>query len=144
MRKLKYKLSRSNLEKLYLVYKRPLFEYACEVWDNCGEGNSTKLEQMQLEAARIVTGLPIFTNKDMNYKEIVWETLKERRNRRKLQLFYNIQNDNAPSYLCKLIPPTIQSTTIYPLRNGDDIIVPFCRLSLTNSLYIPLLDNGIN
>ena len=73
----------------------------------------------------------------MIYKEIGWETLQERRNSRKLQLFYNIQNDNAPSYLCKLIPPTIQSTTFYPFRNGDDIIVPFCRLSLTNSSYIP-------
>jgi hypothetical protein len=31
LRKLKYKLSRKNLEKLYLVYIRPIFEYACEV-----------------------------------------------------------------------------------------------------------------
>jgi len=33
--KLKYKLNRQNLEKLYLIYIPPLFEYACEVWDNC-------------------------------------------------------------------------------------------------------------
>ena len=32
---------------------------------------------------------------------------------------------------------TIQSTTIYPLRNGDNLIVPFCRLSITNSSFIP-------
>jgi hypothetical protein len=31
LRKLKYKLSRNNLEKLYLVYIRPICEYACEV-----------------------------------------------------------------------------------------------------------------
>jgi hypothetical protein len=31
-------------------------------------------------------------------------------------MFYNIQNNNAPRYLCDLIPPTIQSTTVYPLR----------------------------
>jgi hypothetical protein len=29
--KLKFSLNRSNLEKMYLVYIRPLFEYACEV-----------------------------------------------------------------------------------------------------------------
>jgi hypothetical protein len=29
------------------------------------------------------------------------------------------------------------STTIYPLRNGDNLIVPFCRLSITNSSFIP-------
>ena len=31
MRKLKYKLNRTNLEKLYLIYIRPIFEYACEL-----------------------------------------------------------------------------------------------------------------
>ena len=41
-RRLKYRLSRTNLDKLYLVYIRPLFEYACELWDNCcGIGNCT-------------------------------------------------------------------------------------------------------
>ena len=59
IRRLKYRLSRTN--KLYLVYIRPLFEYACELWDNCGIGNSQKLDQLQLEAARIVSCLHIFT-----------------------------------------------------------------------------------
>ena len=35
-----------------------------------------------------------------------------------------------------LIPPTIQSTTIYPLRNGNDIIVPLCRLSLARDYFV--------
>ena len=69
LRKLKYRLSRTNLDKLYLVYIRPLFEYACELWDNCGIGNSQKLEQLQLEAARIVTGLPIFTKTQILYRD---------------------------------------------------------------------------
>ena len=90
--RLKYRLSRTNLDKLYLVYIRPLFEYACELWDNCGIGNSQKLEQLQLEAARIVTGLPIFTKTEILYIETGWELLSVRRKRRKLQLFYNIVN----------------------------------------------------
>jgi hypothetical protein len=52
-------------------------------------------------------------------------------------MFYNIQNNNAHMYLCDLIPPTIQSKTVYPLRNGRDIIIPFCRLSNTYDSYIP-------
>ena len=92
LRKLKYKLCRKNLEKLYLVYIRPIFEYASEVW-----------------AASIVTGLPIFASSILIYKELSWESLTERRKRRQLQMFYNIQNNNAPRYLCDLIPPTIQS-----------------------------------
>jgi hypothetical protein len=73
---------------------------------------------LQLEAARIVTGLPIFASSILIYKELGCESLTERRKRRKLQMFYNIHNNDAPRYLCDLIPPIIQSTTVYPLRNG--------------------------
>ena len=30
-----------------------------EVWDNCGQTNSDRLEKVQLEAVRIVTGITI-------------------------------------------------------------------------------------
>jgi hypothetical protein len=33
-----------------------------KVWDNFGVGNSNKLDQLQLDAARICTGLPIFVS----------------------------------------------------------------------------------
>ena len=77
LRKLKYKLNRQNLEKLYLI-----FEYACEVWDNCGISNSCKLERLQLEAARIITRLAIFTKTEYLYRVTGWERLEERRTRR--------------------------------------------------------------
>jgi hypothetical protein len=69
-------------------------------------------------------------------QNIYIEKQEERRTRRQLQLLYNIQNGSTPSYLLDLIPPTIQSTTIYPLRNGNVIIVPFCRLSLTRDSFV--------
>jgi hypothetical protein len=36
LRKLKFKMNRPSLEKKYLVYICPIFENACEVWNNCG------------------------------------------------------------------------------------------------------------
>jgi hypothetical protein len=69
--------------------------------------------------------------------ETGWTTLSSRRNNRKLQLFCNIKNGHAPNYLRELIPPTVQNTTIYPLRNGSDLIIPFCRLSITTESFIP-------
>ena len=86
--------------------------------------------------ARIVTGLPIFAGSILIYKELDWESLAERRKRRKLQMFYNIQNNNQPRYLCDLISLAIQSTTVYPLRNGSDIIIPVCRLLNTYDSFI--------
>jgi hypothetical protein len=137
LRKLTYRLSRTNSAKLYLVYIR--LQYACELWDNCGIGSSQKLEQLQLEAVRIVIGLLIFTQTEILYIETGWELLsvRRKRNRRKPEIFYNMVNTNTPNYLCILIAPTIQHTSVYPLRNGNDIILPFCKLSSTrDSFYI--------
>ena len=40
-------------------------------------------------------------------------------------------------YLLDLIPPTIQTTTIYPLRNDNYILVPSCSLSLMKDSFVP-------
>jgi hypothetical protein len=54
-------------------------EYASEVWDNCGQTNCNRLEKIQIEAARIVTGLSIYASFDSIYKETGWETLSTSR-----------------------------------------------------------------
>ena len=50
-------------------------------------------------------------------------------------MVYNIQNNNVLRYLCDIIAPSIQTTTV--IRNGRDIIIPFCRLSITYYSFIP-------
>jgi hypothetical protein len=50
-------------------------------------------------------------------------------------MFYNIQNNNALRYLCDLIPPTIQSTTVYPLRNGSDIYNIILQTDGSETIY---------
>ena len=65
-------------EKKYIVIIRPILEYASEGWDNCGQTNCNRLEKIQIEAARIVTGLSIYASFDSIYKEMGWETLSTR------------------------------------------------------------------
>jgi hypothetical protein len=103
LRKLKCRLNRNYLEKIYLTFIRPVLEYASEVWDNCGQINSDRLEKVQLEAARIVTGLPSFASIHSIYIETGWEKLKTRREVRKLVLFYKIVNGQVPDYLTELV-----------------------------------------
>ena len=67
-RKLKYRLKRDYLENNYLVFIRPILEYASEVWDNCRQTNCNRLEKIQIEVARIVTGLSIYGSLDSIYK----------------------------------------------------------------------------
>ena len=83
LRKGKYRFSKDILSKLYCTYIRPLFEYASEVWDGCTQTDANRLEQLQLTAARIVTGLPVFASLNSLYLETGWESLAERRKNKK-------------------------------------------------------------
>jgi hypothetical protein len=99
LRKLKFILKQEILEKNYLTFIRPLLKYSCEVWGNCSQTNNDKLEKLQLEAARIVTGLTVYSSRDSLYQETGWGKLSSRRERRKLCLMYNI----STTFLLRLI-----------------------------------------
>ena len=58
MRKSRTFLDRYSLEKNYISLIRPLMEYADVIWDNQKQNLINKLENIQLNAARIVTGGP--------------------------------------------------------------------------------------
>ena len=55
-RKFKFILDRRTLEKIYLTFIRPLLEYGDVVWDCKTVYLTNKLESVQAEAARVVTG----------------------------------------------------------------------------------------
>ena len=104
LRSLKYVLNRNYLARIYITFIWPVMEYACELWDGCTQQDSDKLEKLQLEAGRIVTGLPIFASRESIYYETGWELLSERRRLRRLTMFYSMHNGTAPEYLCDLLP----------------------------------------
>jgi hypothetical protein len=87
LRKIKFKLDREYLERIYLICILPILEYSCEIWDNCGQMNAYRLEKINLEAAIIITGLTIYTSKESLYRETGWEKLSIRQEQRKLDLF---------------------------------------------------------
>ena len=58
-----------------------------------------KIENVQSEAARIVTGGTKLTYIQKIYKETGWEKLLERKEKHKLILLYKIVNNKAPGYL---------------------------------------------
>lgn len=43
------------------------------VWGNCTKGNSDLLEKVQIEAARIITGLRVNSSKTFMYNELLKE-----------------------------------------------------------------------
>ena len=56
LKKFKFILDRKTLETIYITFIRPLLEYANVVWDTKTLILINKLENVQVEAARIVTG----------------------------------------------------------------------------------------
>ena len=137
LRKIKYLLKRDSLSTLYISFIRPILEYGSEVWDGCSLIDSERLEKVQLEAARIVTGLPIYASKNSLYYETGWETLYTRRKNKKLRLLYQIINGNAPDYLLELIPPIRADVTRYQLRNSNQISIPNASLEIYKHSFIP-------
>ena len=137
LRKLKYQLSKSTLDKLHCTYIRPLLEYCSEVLDGCNMTDANRLEQVQLNAARIVTGLPIFASKRALYYETGWKTLAERRKVRKLCLMNKIVNNDTPTYLNDLLPNRVNETNNYNLRNRNNFEIPFTRLCSFESSFFP-------
>ena len=100
LRKLKYVLNRHYHARIYLIFIRPMLEYACDLWDGCSQQDSGNLEKLQLEAGRIVTRLSLFASRESIYSETGWELLSDMRRVGRLSLFYSIHNKSAPEYLC--------------------------------------------
>ncbi len=137
MRKLKFQLSRSSLNQIYISYVRPILEYASAVWDGCTEYEKSALEKLQNEAARIVTGLTRSVSLEHLRQEIGWQSLSIRRSVQKLSIMYKAANNETPSYISNLIPPEIQNITNYNLRNRQNINIPYSRLEISKRSCIP-------
>ena len=75
LRKYKYLLNRQTLLKIYVTFIRPVLEYASEVWDGCSKVEEDNIEKVQLEAARLITGLPRFASRNALYNETGLPTL---------------------------------------------------------------------
>jgi hypothetical protein len=133
-------VSTNFLENIYMTFFRPLLEYSCEDWDSCTVADADRLEQLQLEADRIVTGLTAYASLSSLYAETGREKLNTRRKIRKLSLFYNIVKGDTPDYLSDLLPRTVNQTNNYNLRNANNFTIPRCRLTLYHQ---PLSISGI-
>ncbi|MCG8113671.1 MAG: reverse transcriptase domain-containing protein [Candidatus Thiodiazotropha taylori] len=119
LRVLKFRVSRKSLEKMYSAFVRPLLEYSDIVWDNCSSESKKILDAIHVEAARIVTGGTKLCSIDKLFSELGWDSLQSRRNKHKLIALYKILHGLAPNYLLDLMPPTVQETSRYSLRNSD-------------------------
>ena len=137
MRKLKFILDRKSLETIYIAFIRPLLEYADVIWDNCTQNEKDELEKIQIEAARIISGVTKLVSISSLYKEICWDTLQKRRDDHKLTLFYKMYSNIAPGYLSSLIPQQVDAITQHNLRNSNYLQTIRAKTSLYYNSFLP-------
>ena len=110
-------LPRSGKRSVYLSFIRPILEYGNQLYDNCSETLSKRLEKVQREAALCITRAYRCTKHNNLLAEVGLTTLKERRRRQKLLFIYKCLNNLAPDYLASVITTRklpIQHETRHP------------------------------
>ena len=96
---------------------------------------SNLLENTQRKAALAITNAYRHTPNKGLLIELGLDSLKQRRQKAKLILFYKIKNNLAPNYLKTLLPPTM--TAHYNIRNAEDIRPPKAKTNYFLKSFIP-------
>ena len=129
----KFDLDMRSLIKLYITFVRPMLEYCDIIWDS----DIQNVENIQLDAARILTGGTKLCSTQKLYNDTCLKTLKNRRDKNKLCQLYKMINNLTPSYLQQLVPQRVQERTRYPLRNVKSFAIPAVRTKYHFNSFLP-------
>ena len=137
LRNLKFDLDRKTLQTMYFSFIRPTLEYGDIIFDNCPLYSSEKLEKINTEAARIVTGATKLVSLSSLFAECGWEKLETRREIHKLTQFYKIKNNLTPEYISDLLPPEHHQQHNYNTRNPQNLVSFQCRTTYHQNSFFP-------
>ena len=144
LKSFKYKLRRKALETMYKSFILPIFDYADIIWDSCTLAQSTLLENLHLEAIRIILGGVRGTSHEKLYKESGFISLKERRLNHKLLAYKKITLGLGPNYLQNLLPPLVSSVNPYHRRRPLDRYEPHSKTETYRKSFFPSTTSAWN
>jgi hypothetical protein len=119
---------------MFLRYK-PLLEYVDVIWDNMSISLNKSIENVQLEASRIVTGGTRPVSHNNLYMETGWEKLKDRREKNKLVQFYKMTKNLTPHYISCLVPQAFANIHDNNTRNASALPVVRTRTSPSRQCF---------
>ena len=102
------------------------------------------LENLHLEAIRIIIGGIRGTSHQKLYKESGFCTLKERRKRHKLLMFHKMILGLCPQYISDLLPPLVAHINPYHRRRPLERDVTTCKTELYRNSFIPSTTAELN
>ena len=107
------------------------------MWDNASSDAKKKLDAIHIEAGRIISGTTKLCSIEKLLVELGWDTLKSRRDKHKLIIFYKITHGLSPNYLRDLVPPLVQDTSNYNLPNANNIQTFASNTNLFYNSFFP-------
>ena len=133
------KMTRVQIEKIYLSMIRPILEYGSVLFANCSIADVKLIESVQRRAAILSTGAIRRTATDKLNEETGWDSLELRRKRAKMFLFYKIANKIGPDYLTSMIAPKPEQmrNTRSGSRNNKQMVEPKCRITCYKKSFFP-------
>ena len=137
LRKIKFKIDRFSLQKIYFSFIRPILEYADVIWDGCNQLMKARLERIHFEAARITTGATKLASLESLLNETGWDTLQNRRFKHKLILFHKMYHKQTPEYLSNLVPHTAYEIHGRNTRNQSQLVNINCRTETYRMSFLP-------
>ena len=133
---LKFKLDRLSLEIMYNSFVRPSMEYASQVWGGTYQSDISKLEKIQIDALRVITGATARSNILALYNDTGFVTLQVRITNSMLVLMWKMRNGLCPSYLSDLVHSN-EHREHYNLRSQETVRTPFARLETFKRSFVP-------
>ena len=107
------------------------------IFDNCPLYYKERIEKINIEGARIVTGATKLVSLQLLYKECGWDTLEKRRKHHKLIQFYKMINGLTPEYRFNLIPQQHNQMHRYNTRQSDNKINIQCKTTHHYQSFLP-------
>ena len=135
LRKLYHYMPRDSPVTIYKSFIRPHLDYVDVIFDKPSNATvSNRIESTQYNAALGITGAIRDTSKEKLYKELGFETMKEKTLFRKFCRFYKILNNQTPAYLYGLLSPP---NSHYNTHNYSKIRQIFCRTETFSNSFLP-------
>ena len=114
-------MDRETLISIYIALVRTHFDYCSEVWDTLGIGLSTRLQNLQNRAARIIMSMKNNTPGLKAISALGWETLESQRTKSKAIQMYQLLNYLAPNALVNFFVRKSARFQMRPVVPGNPI-----------------------
>jgi hypothetical protein len=121
---------------MYTSFIRPKLEYAGVLFAGAPDNQLVKLQKVEYEAHKVITGAISRTPSKRILEELQTYPLSIRRDIQVLRQFFKIHNKTAPVYLQHILNDFIYRP-VYVLRNAPDYTTPFSRSSAYLNSYFP-------